>query len=446
MRRIMPGLSSALLEKTAKIRDGLTLLVVMLLPFQTRFIQSYGFLGDAPWEPATRGIFATELLLLSALLFHFLAVAHDKKKERKAPSWLRFWLLLLLFALASILWSPHQGAASIAWTHLFEGFALAYLIWISKTSLRHYAYAFVGGGVVNASFGVWQFLTQTSFPSTVLGMAQHSAGNPGVSVIEVDGGRFLRAYGLSPHPNILGGHLVVTLLTAVWLYIDNAKRWVRPALLGAISLMTLGLAFSFSRSAWLAYGFILLVSLSYRFGRKTKDEKIRLTKILILHIVLSVFVFVIAGPLITTRLGMGSRLERISIDERGLASYHATELLKTHYAAGVGIGNMPLAAYEELQPQGNAYSYQPVHHVGLLVAVELGFFGFMMLLGAITLWLVEAKRIFRTSTNILVRGVVLLPLAFIVIGFFDHYPLSLYAGTMLVGTVFGFFLKVESES
>lgn len=428
------------------LRDAMTLLVVALLPLQSRFIRSYGFLGDAPWEAGTRGIFVTEILLLFALVFHLLSVASGRRAKIEPPTWLRFWILLLLFALASIVWAPQSEAAAISWTHLFEGFALTYLIWISHTSLRRYAYALIVGGVVNAGFGVWQFLTQTTFASTALGMAVHPSSLPGVSVIETSSGRFLRAYGLSPHPNIFGGHLAISLLAALWLYIDAARRWARPALLGATAVMILGLTFSFSRSAWLGYGLVLGVGLAYRFTKRKVEEQVRIKKILALHVVLGALFLIIAGPLVATRLGVGSRLERISIDERSIAAYRSMELLKTHYAAGVGIGNMPAAAYEELRPRGEAYGYQPAHHVGLLIAVELGFFGFMMLLGAVVPWLADAKRLFRSATTTLVRGVALLPLVFIIIGFFDHYPISLYAGTMLVGVTFGLFLKAETSS
>lgn len=439
----MLGLSESILRRVLGWRDALTLLVVALLPWQARFIRSYGFLGDASWEGATRGVFATEILLLVALVLHVLSVASGRREKLVPPTWLRFWLLLLLFALFSIVWAPRPETAAASWTHLFEGFALAYLIWVSKKPLRHYAYALVAGGVLNAVLGVWQFLAQSSFASTLLGVSTHAASQSGVSVIETSSGRFLRAYGLSPHPNILGGHLAIALSAAVWLYLDGARRWARPALLGAVMVMLFGLAFSFSRSAWIAYIVVLSVGLGYRYVKRAAEEKTRVGKILGLHLLVGVAVLIIAGPLIATRLGGGTRLERISVDERSIAAYRSLELIRTHYAAGVGIGNMPVAAYEELRPRGEAYGYQPAHHVGLLVAVELGFFGFMMLFGAVIVWLVDARRFFRSAITPLLRGMALLPLVFIVVGFFDHYPVSLYAGTLLVGTAFGLYLKAE---
>jgi hypothetical protein len=309
--------------------------------------------------------------------------------------------------------------------------------------LRQYAYALVAGGTFNALLAVWQFLTQTAFASTLLGISAHPASEPGVSVIETASGRFLRAYGLSPHPNILGGHLALSLPVAAWLYVSEASRRLRPVLLAAMSCMTLGLAFSFSRSAWLAYAVVLLVGVAYRFRTRKAEESGRIRRIAALHVIAGLIFLAAAAPLVATRLGMGARLERISIDERSVAAYRAMALVKTHYASGVGIGNMPAAAYEELRPRGDAYGYQSAHHVGLLAAVETGFFGFMMLLGAVIVWLGDAKRLFRRATDPLVRASALLPAAFIIIGFFDHYPISLYAGTMLVGTAFGFFLKAS---
>lgn len=433
--------------QAARIRDGLSLLAVVLLPWQARFIRSLGTLGDAPWEAATRGFFATELLILAALTAHFFSVSSGQRKPMSTPAWLRFWTLLLVFALISIAWAPRPEAALGGWTHLFEGFALAYLIRVSDRPLRQYVVALVLGGVLNALLAVWQFLTQTSFASTLLGISAHPASQPGVSVVETGIGRHLRAYGLSPHPNVLGGHVAFALLGAGWLYLDGVKGKLRPTLLGAIGLLALALAFSFSRAAWLGYAVVALVGLLARYRRMPEDVRERVKHVVLAHAAVAVLVFAVSAPIVATRLGSGTRLERMSIDQRAVAAYRSAELLKTHYAAGVGIGNMPAAAYEELRPRGNAYGYEPAHHVGLLVAVELGFFGFMMLLGAVVVWFGDAIRLFRRSTRPLIRGAALMPLLFVIIGFFDHYPFSLYAGTMLVGAAFGLYLKgADGES
>ncbi|MGH2524512.1 MAG: O-antigen ligase family protein, partial [Anaerolineales bacterium] len=65
---------------------------------------------------------------------------------------------------------------------------------------------------------------------------------------------FLRAYGLTAHPNILGGMLALGLIAAVGLWLSESPRAAQSARrvwLAPIALLTAGLAVSFSRAAWL---------------------------------------------------------------------------------------------------------------------------------------------------------------------------------------------------
>lgn len=438
----MPGLTESMREKLSDIGDRILLLVIVLLPWQARFIQELGFLGNAPWEQATRSIHAVEILLLAAIILHILS---REKRERqdlvRPPAFLMFWSLLLIFALISIIWAPSGDAAMNAWVHLIEGFALAYLIWTSKLRIKAVLAAFLIGSAANAFLGLWQFLTQSSFASTLLGIAAHPASQAGVSVIETGAGRFLRAYGLLPHPNVFGGYMAIALLIAVGLAIRTETKRTEQFLYGAIALFVLALTVSFSRAAWLAYAATFLIFVFARRSVQKPEEKAGMKKALVLQVAVGILAFAVAAPLIMTRVSANQRLERISVDERGLAAYHAIELSKRHYAAGVGIGNMPLAAYREIPPFRDGHAYQPAHHIPLLVAAELGFFGFMVLLGAVLAWIGDAKRMFRKAEHAYVKMIALMPVALIVISFFDHYLFTQFAGTLLAGLVFGVFLK-----
>lgn len=441
----MQELPERLREKMSGIADRLLLLIILLLPWQARFIQEEGFLGNAPWEQATRSVHAVELILLSALILHILSGPIQNRAKIVPPIFLRFWSLLLLFALISLLWASHAGAAGNAWVHLFEGFALAYLIWTSRLRMKAMLTALLVGASANALLGLWQFLTQSSFASTLLGIASHAASDPGVSVIETSQGRFLRAYGLLPHPNVFGGSMAIALLAAVGLAVEEKGRKSDLLLLGPVALFTFALIASFSRAAWIAYAAAFLVFALSRRAAKKPDEKKKISKAFVLQVSLGLLSLLLVAPLIMTRISANERLERISIDERGLAAYQATELAQRHYAAGVGIGNMPIAAYKELRPHLDAYTYQPAHNIPLLVAAELGFFGFMMLIGAAFAWIGDARRMFRRAERPLIRMIAVLPVVLLIVGFFDHYPFTQFAGTLLAGFVFGLFLRAQRE-
>ena len=81
---------------------------------------------------------------------------------------------------------------------------------------------------------------------------------PGASVVQLANGlRFVRAYGTLPHPNILGGFVLIALLGPITLFISK-KKLNYPALF-LLSLGLILLTLTFSRSAWL--GMIVFVAI-----------------------------------------------------------------------------------------------------------------------------------------------------------------------------------------
>ena len=86
----------------------------------------------------------------------------------------------------------------LSWGLFFWLLILKFLI-LKKKSYH----SFLSALLIQASLALFQFF-QSSFSSKYLGMARHNSASLGVAVIENDTGRFLRAYGASDHPNILG--------------------------------------------------------------------------------------------------------------------------------------------------------------------------------------------------------------------------------------------------
>src|SRR5437773_2145960 len=74
--------------------------------------------------------------------------------------------------------------------------------------------------------------------------------------------RLMRPYGLTIHPNVIGGYFTVALLCmAAWLVVDrDLPRWRQAVRFGAMGLILWGLCLTFSRSAWgaLAIGLALI--------------------------------------------------------------------------------------------------------------------------------------------------------------------------------------------
>src|SRR6188472_3883438 len=127
-------------------RDRLVLLILALLPWQARYIKEPAELLGAPWEQGTVSLFALEILVLVALGCHLLATAaRCEPKKSGAPIWLQLSALMPIYAFVSVFWAYDTIGALFSAIHLFEGFALTYLIWASGIRLAPALAAFVIG-------------------------------------------------------------------------------------------------------------------------------------------------------------------------------------------------------------------------------------------------------------------------------------------------------------
>ncbi|HTK60514.1 MAG TPA: O-antigen ligase family protein [Candidatus Baltobacteraceae bacterium] len=425
-------------------RDRLVLLILALLPWQARYIKEPAALLGAPWEQGTASLFALEVLVLVALGLHLLATASRcEPKKSGAPIWLQLSALMPIYAFISVFWAYDTVGALFSAIHLFEGYALTYLIWASGVRLTPALAAFTLGVASTSALGVWQSLTQSSFGSSWLGISAHPLQEAGVSVVETASGRYLRAYGTLPHPNVLGGYAAAGLVAALALASQAGKG--RRLLLALTGLIAAGLVAALSRSAWLAA--FAAVGIALAVPRAVdKSVRFRLRPALACAALCAALIAVLSAPVITARLTGQGRLETKSIEERTSSLADGTELLKRNVALGAGVGNYLPTAFLELGFPDDPYAVQPPHFTPLLVGVELGFFGLAILLGFVVAWWFDAIWLMRRARSPMVAIAAALPVVIIVVASFDHYPYDIFAGTMLTGALFGLFLKAGEES
>jgi cytochrome c len=93
----------------------------------------------------------------------------------------------------------------------------------------------VAGMIIQGAVGVPQFLFGHTLGLEWLGETVADAASPGVSVVMTGVQRWLRAYGLTPHPNILGGLLMAGLLIVAGYYLTQPGRR-RIVLLGSLAV------------------------------------------------------------------------------------------------------------------------------------------------------------------------------------------------------------------
>jgi O-antigen ligase len=272
------------------------------------------------------------------------------------------------------------------------------------------------------------------------------SGQMGASIIEVEGARWLRAYGLTFHPNVLGGFLSVGLLLGLPLL---GRLWAQCLWW----LFWLGLLLTFSRSAWVATALALPLAVGWLAWQRPPLRRA------LAQAFIGVGVVVMAGALlwpeqVATRWqplievlqpgapasgGTVVSAEQTSLDARVAMNRLAREVALQRPFTGIGAGNFPLAMWSstpDVPPQF-------VHNVPLLLAAEVG-----VLAGAIWLGMAVAAfwHLARRRGRLNQWEVVALCawLALFVIGLFDSYPWSLNAGRLLTVLVLALSRKDDS--
>jgi hypothetical protein len=288
---------------------------------------------------------------------------------------------------------------------------------------------FVFGLTFQASIGLAQVVKQG--PLGLPGELALEASLPGASILAVGGGRWLRAYGLTFHPNVLGGFLAAGLLSSLPLLNRREVRclwWV----------LELGLLFSFSRSAWLATG-LVLPPLAFWLARHRPALRRPLITTLVVAGLIALLVGALLAGQMTSRLRPGSTAtESRSLIERGRLIAFALKLIARQPLTGVGAGNFALAP-------GNPALRQPVHNVPLLLAAEVGLAGAGLWFW---LWLAPGLALNRRQNSSLPWSVVLAAVWFAwgIIGLWDGYPWAYDFGRLFSATLLGLSSRIRKTS
>lgn len=358
----------------------------------------------------------------------------------RLPRWLVVVLALLaLLASLSALWSPMRSLAFYQAARLWLLFGLFLVVATAWEARGALIWGLAVSGALQAGLGLAQFLAQHTFGLKDLGELMLRPEWPGASVVTVEGVRILRAYGLTQHPNLLAGVLVMGTLLGVGLALSaqGRRQWVAVALAGANFG---GLLITFSRAAWLGLavaGVGLLLLLARRPFREQIDWRVGTVTAAMLAGVGLVFVGT-QWPLLLPRLGLSwEGVEVRSNDERAGLEASSWTLIREHPLLGVGYGNFAVALWLRRPSALEAYPiYQPVHRAPLLAAAELGIPGVLMWLSLAAgpwtcLWRQRQRWPARGVAPGLAVSLAAVLLALTVISWFDFYPWFSQQGRLL---------------
>lgn len=208
----------------------------------------------------------------------------------------------------------------------------------------------------------------------------------GANIIQSRGVRFLRAHGLTPHPNLLALSVVMSLVTSLSLWKNRTKQ---PWLMGltVVGLWTLFLTFSRASIAGFGIGVAIYFGLSW-LNRDLPREKWSLVGRYLAVVGLVALVFVsIYWNLLQTRAGVAEEgfeatVETRSVVDRQIYLEQAHDIMQDHRWQGIGIGNFVRESHERLlnDPRDMDLSGSNVHNIYFLALSEIGLVGGLLLL------------------------------------------------------------------
>ena len=392
-----------------------------------------------------------EMMLVGVLLAWMIQMAAQRQIRFPHPPLLLPFLLFLGAMLASMPGALSLGAGAkelIKWGSMLG----VYLFVAARVQRRHLGLvvgAILTAGCGQAALGVYQFFT--------------ARGPEWFLLFD----RFMRAYGTFEQPNPYGGYLGLTLPLAVALMFDICHlrfhrvwpgsggsapkddvsgsytrqrssfdlkaRIGRLAALGALLLMLVALAMSWSRGAWLGFGAAMLTMIAAH-GRRMARLRLRQTSVSSVEASSAepspksaILTGAAMGVLILALLLSSARLLPPTLAQRfaGLSVYltvgdvTTTEVTEANYAVierlahwqaalrmwadhpwrGVGIGNYPVV-YPSYglphwpQPLGHAHNYY------LNIGAEAGLVGllFYLIFSISALW--QAFRATQMTTGL----------------------------------------------
>jgi len=401
-----------------------------------------------PLEFSSIFLYFSEIIILILFLF----LLFKKRKEILQTSML-VWPTLLFFLLSalSILVSDTHILSLFFCLHLlvsiFFFISIATAISLRIISIRDAMKVLAVSSLLQAEIAILQFINQGSIGLRFFGEETISLLSRNIARIDVFGSTFIRSYGTFPHPNILGGFLVLGVVAWIYLFSLPSKQhgiFHRSLSIIGLFVVLVGLLFSFSRSAWIAAAITLISCVVVLFKNKLKHAA---REIVLMSMIFAVVLFGVFGWMVFSR---GEIKNDSAVNERVVYVNIALDMI-ADYPFGVGFGNGMVRAEQEGRYDSygltNKATHQPVHNIYLLITQEIGVVGIIVFLFSILTLLFYKKRKIHTPDTLFVY-IMIVSLLFV--GFFDHYLITINSGRLMfflvLGIMAGLLQKNEEKS
>lgn len=396
-------------------------LLVILLPVQLarHFWPDFSLVSGIRIDYLSPTLYLTDILIVGILISWLWEIRNQFSAFSFLSSVKRNWWLVAVFCflLVNAFFAQNQGAAFYELVKIVEFSLLGF--YLAKNSFPSSAFRLLLSlAVIYSSLLAFaQLVKQGSLNGVFwfLGERTFNASTPGIARAVFEGQLIMRPYATFPHPNVLAGFILVSLILIAAGSKQQATNKIFRRLV--IGLGAAAIVLSFSRAAWLVGLIIGIWYLVYGIWKRKKE------KFLITFFVISFSVFAFFGTVIKLPIeeAISYRLQLNKI---------ALEMVRQKPLIGVGLNNfIPQLPHYWLSPE-NVRFFQPVHNIFLLVCAETGLVGLLIFLWFLIL---TFKRLLRTNNLLLL----LCLSAILALGLFDHYWLTLQQTQLLFTIILG---------
>ncbi len=332
-------------------------------------------------------------LLILNIYFFANSILTSKSPQTSVFSSLKFLEFSLFTLFASVDFSDKKTIAKIKMV------ATVTLLWQSLLVVLQFLY--------QKSLGLW-FLGERSFDGSTPSIAQ-------TSILER---QFLRPYGTFPHPNVLGACLVFFLIIISADLFKNSQEITKLKRLSyqkiAVGLSLVACLLIYSKTALFI---LILIPLIY--------SKNIIISVIFIVLIIAIYINFISSSHIT------------SIAERLILFQAAYKITLTNPLFGVGAGNfIAELAKLNLISISEVRLLQPVHNVFLLVLVENGALGLLLL----------ANYLFAIQRKVASTQKLILFIAILIYFSVDHFLWTLQQGQFLFAIVAAFILSSSKKT
>lgn len=447
-----------------KLETWIFYLFVFSIPFETRLIVAQ---WTRPFNEWTAGfVYGTDILIFLLFVFWIVRALRTKSSGEIKSSfaetfklkWSNPHLWLVGFFIVSALSIFNSRIVGLSFYQLlklaeFIGFYF-YLrsAFRGVFEFRKTLMVIITSGIFQAAIAIAQYLKQGSLGLRLFGESPLSINATGVAVFIADSQKYLRAYGTTPHPNVLAAWLFLAIFAFYFYYFyywrkqagnyvidvgkskspilhDCAKSGI--CLLGIYIVLLFGLFFTFSRviiflwALGVAVGGLLL----FKEGLQGfwADIKQRLVAVIIVTLITGGLFAVLFWPQVKSRVLISAGEEAVT--QRIFYNKIAESVTAANPVLGIGIGQFVPQLMTKLK-HWPVYFYQPVHNIYLLIASEIGLIGlvsFLLFLFWIFFGFVKKtglKRPYHFSFLIFA-------FSFLLMGLFDHFLWTLQQGSLI---------------